>query len=267
LFHEICAHNITRFVTAQDWGQLRRLVWENTLGGFADPMIELVDRNRSSAVPIPGRNIRRIAFSAVSDIPALLRSELGGYLVPTSLQVAGLPSVKTQELSSEQPVDDGSPWHNEDVADMHLTEQQEELAPDAIERTDIEAVAFTAGDTDKSKTQQVYNTDDYEKVQKAVAIYRRIRTSSSMTRTFGKQVLFRSGQFKAFLRQAQLIDWTSRSVYRKIYLWACPHLLSALHGIHQVLVAKRHALKKMLADPKTDHLKFDELMEQMIKLK
>lgn len=205
---------------------------ENTIGGMADPMVVLVDETSSIPIASSGSNAVRVVYRDVIDIPALLR--------PTALTPPG------RSLPAQPVIPIPASFGSED-------KQMQECKHDDYP-SDTAALAC-------------YSAEEQQKVRKAIEVYHRIRYRRDTRRTPSKASLLQAREIKACLEEAARIDWAGGSRYRKIFLWALPHVLCALHGIANSLRKAEVEAKKQLVHPKTGYPEWETIMLEIANLK
>lgn len=268
-------HVRDRYINAERWSYLARLVQENALGGDADPLIELIDRRKIAPPLIPGAHIRRITYNRVEEIPWLMYPrfpEPEPYVLSAALNPAVASGQPTATASLVHPADGSSAEDDAQEAEASREPEgqeaeQEDKEPVAgmAEQLEEESILFVDVQPAAREAAQL-SPDDLLKICRAVEIYRNAR-SRPAKRTPSKMSLSRAREIKAYLEEAEKIDWSGQRVYRQMFLWALPHVLCALRGVVASLREGKAAAKKQLADPKTGHLKLDDLMAEITSIK
>lgn len=249
---------VLRFVTAPNWSELSRVLRENTLGGTADPLVELFYEKAASSTA-PTRTVTRIVYRKLSDILGLLDNYL-----PSNPVVSSAPNSPT--LPAQTP--DATP---QNIAPEDIGEQEEDCADvfgdhsAAIEFTEQhEAVSITFTDVQADRAVS-HTEEEMGKISRAVDIYIKARNASATRRKHvRKEAVLFAREFKAYLTET---DSKARSFRTKTALWAFPHLALSFKGILQSLRGKKVSVKKQLANLKTDHLQLDDLMSETTKFK
>ncbi|EKM60420.1 uncharacterized protein PHACADRAFT_179724 [Phanerochaete carnosa HHB-10118-sp] len=251
-------HAYRRYATARDWVDLKRAVRQNALGGAGDQLIELVDAARNASPPLI--SIHRIKYHKLSDIPGLLSD----YLASTSRGSSTLAS----QPDSQATFNDGATRDDiEDAADQHepdVHQNGEQSLLDPTDQQDLEPVAFT---NVQSKGAASYSEEDFEKVRRALVVYRNARVSSmAHQKNVGRTSILFARECKAYLAEAANMSRQKSKFHARTFSWAFPHIAAALKGILRSLRAQKTSVKKQLVDQKTSHLKLDELMGDMTTL-
>ena len=266
--------------------QLHELLLENALGGRVDEMVELVEQAKPFRGTTAGRTIRRIAYHTISNIPDLLRGDRQHTGVPTNgasfvdmsrVLVTGDPANISRPAHETSNDDDKRAGIEVDQGGSDNTQEEEADHPHAESEDEADSLepfghniddqsGLTADEGQQIHLQLSLTGQELVVVRKAVRHYQRTH-ATAIRRTFNKQTMLLASYFKAFLIQAEHDGWRTRSYYRKLYLWSCPHIFSALHGVHKALLTERNSLKEQFAKAKTDHLKYDDLIVQMNELK
>ena len=215
-------------------------------GSALDEMVNLQHTTRI-ALPIQEhRGLRRIVYSVVEDIPALLQS---GFELPSSIS-------------------DG-PEHSLDVVSESLNEESEDDIADPIDDDVYEDPAEHDADHNvviEDISQEVASTPSVEEHHAACILQRAFRRCLTRQKERKKHRL--SGRCLHFF--AMCLDMVKKdnlkwekSRYKFYFLGPLPHVLACLHAAQEAVLVKKDETKKLLRGGDIKNEALDDLNSQL----
>ncbi|KAH9912842.1 uncharacterized protein BXZ73DRAFT_55806 [Epithele typhae] len=226
----------SRLINANDWNARRDFIFASFKDCKMDEMIKL--QHVSSGVPIstgPPSPVRTVVYSEYSDISSTLKFQAPAWF-RSSPSIDAAPT-STNSNASLAPGDweDPAPEHEERREDPAYDaggEQQEEFTPEQVRAAAIICKVCLAYLGRKNSEKAAYE----ESVRATFMKFRK--------RTRGKTVSLR------------------QRAYHYLYLGPVPHLLVAVEGIKNLLLAQQSDANKELVRSK-DHLDLEKLQDTL----
>ncbi|EDR08129.1 uncharacterized protein LACBIDRAFT_294434 [Laccaria bicolor S238N-H82] len=265
-----------RYVGARDWWEISSAVRESMQGLALDEMVNLQHAARI-ALPIQEhRGLRRIVYSVVEDIPALLQS---GFEVPLSIS-------ESQELTSDvvsEPLNEGSKDDISDPVDNDVHEDPTEhdadplnlgykLVSEPLNEGREDDIADPIYGIHEHPTE--YETDhsiviedisqQVEELHAACILQRAFRRC--LTRQKEREEDRLSGRCRHFFAICLDVvkkDKWERSRYKFYFLGPLPHVLACLDAAQVAVLAKKEETKKLLRGGDIKNEAWDDLNSQL----
>ncbi|EIN13315.1 hypothetical protein PUNSTDRAFT_139896 [Punctularia strigosozonata HHB-11173 SS5] len=244
------------YFSARDWSGLARVIRQIPLTPL-DGLVQLYHASRSVAGDPPPRNVRRVIYSAIVEIPQLLtlttdsgtgttlRGEAAPFVSNSESVRAMLQKIQADEQKAQGISDD-----------KHDADDEQDLSPDEPE-VDAEAIATQLSDDAPADALVEGPSDkELEYVRIVQAIYRRKLRHRQHAPDANDQA--RSTFYSRCLEQSRKMDW-QYTHYRHLFLGPLPHVLVYLKKVQSWA---ENAKRRIKAKTGKSHKEYDDLFDR-----
>ncbi|KAH8984681.1 hypothetical protein EDB92DRAFT_1885663 [Lactarius akahatsu] len=254
----------SQYVHAQDWSRLAVVVTSSIPQPQLDEMVTMVDESRNAPHTFPG--VHPIKFRDADDIGRKLSFAADP---ASTLNPAASPFIPTQaraQANDAQPPVEAPTEANEakdPIPEDNIEEEDTEPPPNDA---DVATIIGSIG-TKVSKISEEDLAKQHHAAKTLQSYYRRLQAKRANQIAHAGLGLpkARKDRFEAFAQAASTIEWPERSLYRRIFLGALPHLLLCLDHTRTIVMDEKAKVKRS-ARSNGRHQEIEDLMKRQTKL-
>ncbi|KAI5120221.1 hypothetical protein M0805_000036 [Coniferiporia weirii] len=264
------------FLGALSWNDIVRVVRDSTLESNLDEIVQLLQENR--VAPNPVRNVRRLTFRSLGDIPLLFNHEpLRNGIFASKVSADAVPFVlKDVHLAAEQGsyLEEGSP---KPVADLEAAETIGAVGAGGDDNDNDDDIDNANDTYDQNSEMSEESSNDIlvpptdvafdlptervtmaaRTIQGSFRAYLARRNSKPPSALYERRAQY---YFVAYLEEASRMIWPRKSLYRLLFLGALPHVALCLDLLRERIVSMKEIAKRQLKEG--NHRELEEVGEQ-----
>ncbi|KAI5120222.1 hypothetical protein M0805_000036 [Coniferiporia weirii] len=268
--------NASSYSYYSSWNDIVRVVRDSTLESNLDEIVQLLQENR--VAPNPVRNVRRLTFRSLGDIPLLFNHEpLRNGIFASKVSADAVPFVlKDVHLAAEQGsyLEEGSP---KPVADLEAAETIGAVGAGGDDNDNDDDIDNANDTYDQNSEMSEESSNDIlvpptdvafdlptervtmaaRTIQGSFRAYLARRNSKPPSALYERRAQY---YFVAYLEEASRMIWPRKSLYRLLFLGALPHVALCLDLLRERIVSMKEIAKRQLKEG--NHRELEEVGEQ-----